>query len=606
MATNRGPDYVYLIKGIKTGGICPRKEIDDFVKDPKQLILFTRAFQIMSERPKDDVLSFYQLAGIHGAPFDITWPPEGGPPSSIDTSLPGYYCYHFGPLFLTWHRPYVLCVEQALHDIIMQLIDPNDPEFLLSNVTDPAELKKWKTAAETWRLPYWDFALRRPNNRANGRDYCCLPDFALKEMFQSSAPEAKTLSNNQNPWYAYAFPDQDSGIPDMRGIPMSIQTRTVRHAPAYNPNNPANVQAWKTGASDINSLKSFFRTETINWRSNLIDLMINNYSYGGFTVGEGSSGDTANNNLNAVHGSVHVNTGGYRTKGGNMAVVPAAGFDPIFFLWHCNVDRIGAMWQAANNAWMDTGSNRTNLVPFRFSANEFWTSERCRYLPDMGYTYPDLTLIRDRPTLITRVTNLYGDATPGRSRGMEDALEVDEYVVTAKYETHEVGPFYLDISLKVDDQEVLLTSVVNFVSPLETGCANCEKGRAEQHTATTSTLISPKLRELYAEGKLSGLGQNLSDNIEQTLADSLQWKCYSLGDKDANMEVPSDKFTSLRVGVSRRVPDEPAPGDGRSRGPGGDEPLVGGGFSSVPLRGITNGKPFGLHSGEDFKYPLTS
>jgi len=100
----------------------------------------------------------------------------------------------------------------------MQLIDPKDPEYLLSNITDPGELKKWKTAAETWRLPYWDFALRRPNNHVNGKDYCCLPDFALKEMFQSSAPEA----NNQNPWYAYTYPGKQSGLPNMPGMPVSI------------------------------------------------------------------------------------------------------------------------------------------------------------------------------------------------------------------------------------------------------------------------------------------------------------------------------------------------------------------------------------------------
>ena len=104
----------------------------------------------------------------------------------------------------------------------MQLIDPADPQYLLGNVTGPGELGKWKTAAETWRLPYWDFALRRPNNRVSGRDYCSLPDFALQEMFQSSAPEASTLPSNQNPWFAYNFPGQQSGLPNMPGIPVSI------------------------------------------------------------------------------------------------------------------------------------------------------------------------------------------------------------------------------------------------------------------------------------------------------------------------------------------------------------------------------------------------
>ncbi|KAF8440568.1 hypothetical protein BGX38DRAFT_1261652 [Terfezia claveryi] len=586
MAATRGPDYVYLIQGIKTGGISPRKEIDDFWKDDKQRILFIAAFQILSQRPKNDVLSYYQIAGIHGAPENITWPPVGGPPATISSGNPGYYCYHFGPLFFTWHRVYVLCIEQALHDIIIQLIDPNDPEYLLSNVTDPDELNKWKTAAETWRLPYWDFALRRSNNIVNGRDYCCLPDSALKETLESS--------KDQNPWYAYVFPGGKSGLPNVGGFPLSIQTRTVRHAPAYNPKDPQNVLAWETGKSDINSLKSFFRTETINWRANLIDLIINNHSYGGFTEGDGASGDTARNNLNAVHGSVHVNTGGYRAKNGNMTVVPAAGFDPIFFLWHCNVDRIGAMWQAANNnAWMDNESNVKELIPFRYSRTGFWTSERCRYPHNLGYTYPDLALIKDQESLIARVTNLYADAPKGRSQPIVPAegpvLDVDEYVVTAKYDTHEVGPFYLDISLKVDNKEVLVTSIVNFVSPLETGCASCEKAGAEHHTVTTSTLISPKLRELYEQGNLSGLGRNLSDNIEQKLAESLQWKCYSLGGKNANEEISSDKFKSLQVGVSRRVPEDPAN-------------LIGGPFRTEPLRRITEGKPFGLHLDEDFKY----
>lgn len=107
-----------------------------------------------------------------------------------------------------------------------------------------------------------------------------------------------------------------------------------------------------------------------------------------------------------------------------------------------NVDRIGAMWQAGNNAWMDDQSNTTELFPFKFSDSEYWTSERCRYLPDMGYTYPDLALINDRQSLIARVNALYDDTSSGaRSRAFDitaaeiPGLDVDDYVVTAKYET---------------------------------------------------------------------------------------------------------------------------------------------------------------------------
>jgi len=64
MASNLPPDHIYQIKGIQTGGICERKEIDDFVKDEKQFNLFKLAFEVMSKRAKDDVLSYYQLAGL--------------------------------------------------------------------------------------------------------------------------------------------------------------------------------------------------------------------------------------------------------------------------------------------------------------------------------------------------------------------------------------------------------------------------------------------------------------------------------------------------------------------------------------------------------------
>ena len=91
---------------------------------------------------------------------------------------------------------------------------------------------------------------------------------------------------------------------------------------------------------------------------------------------------------------------------------------------------------------------------------------------------------------------------------------------------HEVGPFYLDITLNVGDKEVYITSIVNFVSSLEVGCANCESARADRHTATTATLISPKLRELYEEEKLGGLA---SSNTEENLAENLRFTCYTLG-----------------------------------------------------------------------------
>jgi tyrosinase len=44
-----------------------------------------------------------------------------------------------------------------------------------------------------------------------------------------------------------------------------------------------------------------------------------------------------------LHGNIHVYTG----DGTNMGRVPTAAMDPIFWLHHCNIDRIWASWNAS-------------------------------------------------------------------------------------------------------------------------------------------------------------------------------------------------------------------------------------------------------------------
>lgn len=60
--------------------------------------------------------------------------------------------------------------------------------------------------------------------------------------------------------------------------------------------------------------------------------------------------------INGVHGSVHVRTGG------DMGSVPSAAYDPIFFLHHANIDRLWAIWQAQHPT-KKPGNPTTNLLP---------------------------------------------------------------------------------------------------------------------------------------------------------------------------------------------------------------------------------------------------
>ena len=65
------------------------------------------------------------------------------------------------------------------------------------------------------------------------------------------------------------------------------------------------------------------------------------------------------NAMNGPHGSVHVRTGG------QMGAVPFAGYDPIFYLHHCNVDRLWARWQATHPGALPASEAGFLLDPFR-------------------------------------------------------------------------------------------------------------------------------------------------------------------------------------------------------------------------------------------------
>lgn len=126
--------------------------------------------------------------------------------------------------------------------------------------------------------------------------------------------------------------------------------------------------------------------------------------------------------LEQPHNMVHLLVGGL----GAMADNDYAGFDPIFYLHHANIDRILAFWEYVyNHYWMDYGyinkqnelapflqengtwgaddsahiSEMSELKPFRKGGNdndnEYWTPNDTRFLGAnskvyKGYTYPPI------------------------------------------------------------------------------------------------------------------------------------------------------------------------------------------------------------------------
>ena len=93
--------------------------------------------------PTDDLTT---QTGIHGLPL-LPWPRVGG------KNTPNFYCAHNRVTFATWHTPYMLLFEQRLYEEMRELIPDT---FAESDHTDMFR------AADTWRLPFWDWARRKP------------------------------------------------------------------------------------------------------------------------------------------------------------------------------------------------------------------------------------------------------------------------------------------------------------------------------------------------------------------------------------------------------------------------------------------------------------
>lgn len=86
--------------------------------------------------------------------------------------------------------------------------------------------------------------------------------------------------------------------------------------------------------------------------------------------------------INGPHGSVHVRVGG------DMASVPSASYDPIFYFHHANVDRIWARWQLDHPGPLPAAEASFELPPFnRPFSTEWQRGSDVEATETLGYRY---------------------------------------------------------------------------------------------------------------------------------------------------------------------------------------------------------------------------
>jgi len=350
------------------GAVPLRREVQDLQNNsPDQWNLFLLGLVNFQQVDADDLLSYYQLAGIHGEPF-IPWNDVNG----VSNPRFGGYCTHSSILFLTWHRPYLALYEQALYAVIQQVATQFPPE-----VRD-----RYVAAAQTFRIPYWDWAAKGPGS-----------------AFPSSisSPQATIIDVDgatkqiPNPLYSYQFPARASeGDLDNR---WSVFPVTLR----YPDSSDASAQSQDDQVSQVIS------NENASLRNNVSLILLSYTQFDAFSNNEWLRNGRAGTygSLEDIHNEIHDKTGG----GGHMSALEVAAFDPVFWLHHCNVDRLGAIWQVMNpNSYVTAKPSEgnfftaqgaiedanSNLEPFwDATGTEFWTSIGVEETTTLGYAYPE-------------------------------------------------------------------------------------------------------------------------------------------------------------------------------------------------------------------------
>lgn len=395
------------------GATRPRLEVRQLrAQQPNQWSLFLQAMLRMENAAQTGKTSYYQIAGIHGVPRQ-NW--DGVGQCSACTGADGY-CTHDSILFLGWHRAYLALFEQEMVKVAKTIA-----------ATYPTATRAtMQAAASNLRLPYWDWAARPPNGGNN------MPSEVTTSTVSINGPSGQQTI--RNPLFRHVFQSTSA----LRYSPFTVYPGTFRY-PTSNTN---------TATSQNNLAINAFN----NIRGSLQDQVYNMFSTCDEFVevgadAQGQSSSRCSNSLENIHNTVHTTAGGPRANGisgGHMTYLATAAFDPLFWLHHCNVDRLFAMWQtmypssysgsqvAPHATWTIAQGSTQNLnsplTPFhQGTGGAFWTSIGVRDWRVFRYTYPEFANSAGTRTAIASYINkLYGPgatATAGSSK--RDALPQD-------------------------------------------------------------------------------------------------------------------------------------------------------------------------------------
>ncbi|RYP56444.1 hypothetical protein DL770_010828 [Monosporascus sp. CRB-9-2] len=261
----------YVITGIQAGvtddTVPLRLEVDSWYPgqtEPHLLQnnLFLWALHFLEAKDPDEKLSYFQIAGIHGSPF-MPWDED----TDAQTVNEGY-CTHDSLLFPCWHRPYMLLFEQVLYEVMTSEVIPKLPLD---------KQQEWLDAAQTFRLPYWDWAEKK---KRGGSDIYDVPVITKDPRIEVvNLNDGTTPVFIDNPMYKFKMPNDErmgcSGVSDVQDkimsagvetiltMPFSKSRATSRWAPYERESSTVSTQ-WQNGEIDNQKIADALKNHDCN------------------------------------------------------------------------------------------------------------------------------------------------------------------------------------------------------------------------------------------------------------------------------------------------------------------------------------------------------
>ncbi|KAH7100112.1 Di-copper centre-containing protein [Auriculariales sp. MPI-PUGE-AT-0066] len=509
-------------------------------------------FGMLSE--KENEAEFLKALGKPPKIYEQSSQPDSG--ESIDdhgrkVPLPGNeaaryggYCNHGSVLFPPWHRPYLMVLEQSICMVATAVAQ----EFAR---IAPAKGQKWIEAAKQLRFPFYDWTLEDAVDEG-------FPDVLESNMIRIRGPDGKSVSV-PNPISSYRFDEHMN----------TERTRDFRDFEAdvpYSGNPPQKTRAYfrkwnRTCRWPKDDPAPSDRLEKINYQLARLYNDLRSKVAHMFTYEEDANPDswpyfwdefsntsvqsnpitvpnepgartTISKSLEAAHNSLHLIIGG----AGHMGQNEFAGFDPIFYMHHCNVDRIYALWEYVYPKYMlghgykdksgtlthftqPNGSftqlvqtrldEYTDMLPWRKSADSYWTMhdvtslEKREGVYPKYYTYPPVDGVQvDKPVSYAERIKMRAILQQHFGLGVKEAhpvvsshssplfqnvaqraivpqgrVQLEKYrhfVIVAELKEHAFGDSYsMELTYSCDGTDEFYAHVAVLTRPLTTSCAGC-------------------------------------------------------------------------------------------------------------------------------------